>query len=77
MTMLYLANVKTTQSDWGIECFTPNAHISIDFPSDEIASYAVLMHWPQPRGGWPARTFNCFADAMDFASSFLKQHETV
>jgi hypothetical protein len=73
--MVYLANVPSAETTWGIECYTQHAHVSIDFPSDEIPSYAVLMHWPQPRGGWPVRTFKRFDDAMDFASSFLKQSE--
>lgn len=76
MTMHYLASVKSMQSDWGLICFTPDAHISIDYPCDETPDYVVLLHWPQPRGG-TSRTFPCFADAMDFASRFLKQSETV
>ena len=75
MTMVYLANVPSVETHWGLECYTRHAHVSIDFPSDEIPSYAVLMHCPHPRGGWPVRTFTCFADAMDFAARFLRQAE--
>ena len=75
MSMVYLANVPCIQSERSLEFYTSHGHATVEFPSDEIPSYAVLMHWPQPRSGWPVRTFKRFDEAMDFASSFLKQAE--
>jgi polyphosphate kinase len=73
MSMVYLANVPCIQSERGLDFYTPNAHVSVDFPSDEIPSYYAAIHKNDFAVMHP---FNCFADAMDFASNYLKHSET-
>lgn len=71
MTMVYLANVRSLETDWGIECFTPDAHVSIDYPCDGSPWYHVIVHW----GRAGSRNFARFDQAMDYTSRLLKQSE--
>jgi hypothetical protein len=71
MTMVYLANVPTIETPWGIECFTPHAHVSIDYPIPDNPFYYVIVHI----GSASSRLFERFDQAMDFASRVLHQSE--
>jgi hypothetical protein len=69
--MVYLANVPSTETPWGIECYTQHAHVSIDYPIEGQPDYFVLVHW----GRASSRRFPRFDQAMDYASRLLKQSE--
>jgi hypothetical protein len=71
MTMVYLANVQSIETDWGIECYTPHAHVSVDYPYREQPDYVVIAHL----GAGTTRRFPRFDQAMDYASRCLKQSE--
>jgi hypothetical protein len=73
MSVVYMANVPSIATGRGIEFYTAFAHVSVDFPSDEIPNYYATIH----RNDFAVmHPFTCFADAMDFASNMLKQSET-
>ena len=71
MTMVYLANVPSLETEWGIECFTPHAHVSIDFPYRDQNLYVVIPHY----GRMGCRSFERFDQAMDYASRLIQQSE--
>ena len=67
MTMVYLANVPSVETPWGIECYTQHSHVSIDYPIESNPYYYVIVHW----GSDSSRNFASFADAMDYAARAL------
>ena len=71
MTMVYMANVPSIETPWGIECYTPHAHVSIDYPIETNPFYYVIVHW----GSGTSRNFDRFDQAMDYASRCIKQAE--
>lgn len=74
MTMVYLANVPSLETDMGIMFYTPNAHVAVDYPTYYNPDYYVVALL----GDGKARTFHNFArfdQAMDYASRVLKQAE--
>jgi len=71
MTMHYLANVRQIETHRGIECYTPHAHVSIDYPMQGNPNYFVLVHF----GAGASRDFARFDQAMDYASRYIKQAE--
>lgn len=70
MTMVYLANVPSVETDMGIMFYTPHAHVSVDYPIDDNPFYFVMSHF-----GTGSRNFAKFHQAMDYASRLLKQSE--
>jgi hypothetical protein len=68
--MVYLANVPSVETPWGIECYTQHAHVSVDYPIDDNPFYFVMSHF-----GTGSRNFARFDQAMDYASRLLKQAE--
>ena len=72
MTMVYLANVPSVETDMGIEFYTPHAHASLDYPCEGNPNHFVLTHWgPIER----SREFVSLADALDFIAKILKVSE--
>jgi hypothetical protein len=71
MTMVYLANVPSTETPYGMEFFTQHAHVSVDYPFDAQPCYTVFVHW----GRASSRRFRRFDQAMDYASRCIKQSE--
>jgi hypothetical protein len=69
--MVYLANVPSIETPWGIECYTEHAHVSIDYPLDSQPCYMVLVHFGPDR----SRGFARFDQAMDYASRLIQQSE--
>lgn len=74
MTMVYLANVPSLETDMGIMFYTPNAHVAVDFPTYYNPNYYVvaLLGDGDIRN---FRNFPHFHQAMDYASRVLKQAE--
>jgi hypothetical protein len=71
MTMVYLANVPSVETPWGIECYTQHAHVSIDYPIETNPFYYVIVHW----GRAASRNFERFDQAMDYAARAMQQAE--
>ena len=71
MTMVYLANVPSIETPWGIECYTEHAHVSIDYPIEDQPDYFVIIHW----GSGPSRRFPRFDQAMDYAARAMQRNE--
>lgn len=71
MTMVYLANVPSIETDRGMMFYTPHNHVEVIYPSQGDPVYWVFsFHGIEPTRGFPH-----FHQAMDFASRVLKQAE--
>lgn len=71
MTMVYLANARQIETHRGLEFYTRDAHVSVDWPMRGNPNYFVLVHF----GAGASRDFARFDQAMDYASRCIKQAE--
>ncbi len=71
MTMVYLANVQSTETPFGMEFYTPHAHASLDYPCEGGAYYSVIDHM----GTFRSWDFLRLDDALDYIAQHLKQSE--
>ena len=71
MTMVYLANVQTSQDKLGVNFFTPHEHVAVDWPSEHTPHYVVWSYIAKT----DIAAFNSYADAMDTAARWLKRAE--
>ena len=73
MTMVYLANVPSLETDTSILFFTPYNHVEVVYPQPDEPRYWVFSFF----GVEHTKSFPRFDQAMDFASRLLKQSEMV
>ena len=71
MTMVYLANVPSIETDTSVMFYTPFNHVEVAFPTPDNPAYWVLSFF----GVETTRSFPRFDQAMDYASRLLKQSE--
>lgn len=71
MTMVYLVNVPSIETDMGMLFYTPHAHVAVDYPIDDNPNYFVLVGI----GKGESRNFRHFHQAMDYAARVMQQSE--
>lgn len=71
MTMVYLANVPSLETDTSVLFFTPYNHVEVVYPQPTDSAYWVVSYFNKKDTRW----FDRFDQAMDFASRLLKQSE--
>jgi hypothetical protein len=71
MTMVYLANVPSIETDTSVMFYTPFNHVEVVYPRPDDPAYWVFSF----HGIEPTRAFARFDQAMDFASRVLHQSE--
>jgi len=71
MSMVYLANVPSIASERGIDFWTNNGHVAVDYPMDDQPNYIVFSF----KNYRDTLFVDNFADAMDIAVDLLKLSE--
>ena len=68
MSMHYLVNVPRIETDWGLEFYTPTAHVSLDWPFEGNPNYEVRNYNTLDT----PRDFPDMASALDWAAQCLR-----
>ena len=71
MSMVYLANVQSVETARGLNFYTVNEHVAVDFPTEDCPNYLVLSLFHH----LDMIATKDFATAMDTAARWLKQAE--
>ena len=71
MSMVYLANVPSIETETGMEYYTPHAHVSLDNPIEGNPCYFVLTH----DSAFPSWNFIKMQDALDYIVKVLRAEE--
>ena len=71
MTMVFLANVPSTETDTGMMYYTPFAHVSMDNPVEGNPCYLVIPH----DSAFPHWNFIKMQDALEYVVKVLRAEE--
>ena len=71
MSMFFLANVQSVETTQGLNFYTVNEHVAVDFPTEDRPNYLVLSLFHH----LDLMATKDFAMAMDTAARWLKEAE--